>query len=156
MHARLVTAFAVVVGSITLVACASVEDDPNYASRILRRDSGVADSRTDTATDTSSDTESVEDTGTEDTGTEDTGRLADTGAYDAGSGDPCNDCVGSSCSTELTTCLTDTACNAQMDCLSKCFDSACADKCAVDYPSTKVSPLMSCVSAKCYVPCSGP
>lgn len=156
MHSRIVTAFAVVVGSITLVACASVEEDPNYASRIVRRDSGVADSRTNTAHDTATDTELVDDTGTEDTGTEDTGRVADTGAYDGGSGDPCNDCVDISCGAELTTCLTDAACNAQMDCLSKCFDSACADKCAVDYPSTKVSPLMSCVSSKCYVPCSGP
>lgn len=151
---RLAAALVAAMGSLVLLpACAGpeVDDSPVHA----RKDSGshtTSDAGADTTADTSSaDTGASEDTDV-DTGTEDT-RVE---PVDTGTGDPCSDCVNTACKVQLAACLADTECNAQMECLSKCWDEACADACAAAHPSTKVAPFLSCVSVKCSVPCGGP
>lgn len=151
---RLAAALVAAMGSLVLLpACAGPEDDDSLVH--ARKDSGsrtTLDGGVDSATDSgASDTGAGEDTEI-DSGVEDT-RVE---PVDTGSGDPCSDCVNSACKAQLSACLAETECNAQMECLSKCWDDACADACAAAHPSTKVAPFLSCVSVKCSVPCGGP
>ncbi len=161
MHRRLVAVFAIIITTTPFLGCANqLEDDPAFTIYPSRKDAGAADSRKDSGSvDTGSpDTEEPTDTGSEDTGVEDTGvedtRVADTGSVDTG--DPCNDCVNAACKGELAACTGDAACSAQMKCLAMCTDAICADKCAADFPSTKVDTLLTCVSTKCATACGGP
>ena len=162
---------AVLSASTVLLNCAapidySVPPLPNKCGT-TKCDSGAPPGDTgsgdDTGSDTGSDTDDPIDTGDEDTGTAVDSRVAppDTGVKDTGiktdtGVDPCNACASSKCGTEISACLADTMCKAQMDCMTKCPDSICADKCAKDFPSTKVDPMLSCVGSKCGTECGGP
>lgn len=152
---RLAVALCAAMGSLVLVpACAGPEDDSGLGVR-PHKDSGhdvATDAPTSDTKDTGAepdDTLTAEDSAT-DSGVEDT-------RYEpVDSGDPCTDCVTTTCKTQLAACMADAECSAQMDCLTKCFDEACADACAAAHPSTKVAPFLSCVSTGCATACSGP
>jgi len=150
----------VVVGASAASGCAAPDDDLDLlpGKPGLKADSGNPTSDTGGGKETEPvDTGTEEDTAPpeEDTAPEDTGRVDDTGVIDDG-GDPCTTCINTACSKEISACLGDTNCNKQMDCLSKCADPTCADKCSIDYPSTKFDDLMMCISTKCSTPCGGP
>ena len=153
--------------SFVLVGCATAIDDGPGRVGSSAHDSGVV--HWDSGAPPSSDTGSppAEDTGAttdEDTGSYgyDSGPGYDTAAperdtyVDPGTGDPCSDCANTRCSAQISACVSDVECSAQMDCLSTCADSACADACAVAHPSTKVDDMMSCVTTSCSVECGGP
>jgi hypothetical protein len=96
-----------------------------------------------------------EDTAPPDTGAPDTDPPPRDATVDS-TGDPCSDCVNASCSGQVSACLADTECSAQMDCLSTCSDSTCAAACATAHPSTSFDDLMSCVTSTCSAECGAP
>ena len=162
---------AAVVSMVSFVfgGCATAIDDTGGRSGATASDSGIYGSRWDSNPPPASDTGTtpVDDTGStvdEDTGSYgyDSGPGYDTAAperdtyVDPGTGDPCSDCANTKCSSEISACMSDVECSAQMDCLSTCGDSACADACAVAHPSTKVDDMMTCVETRCSVECGGP
>ncbi|MGZ3419382.1 MAG: hypothetical protein ACXWUG_30355 [Polyangiales bacterium] len=122
--------------------------------------SAVTDSAPST-TDTGSadDTALTDDTATDDTGSidDDTGTIEDTRIDPPDTtGDPCGDCVSTSCGSEGSACFSDTACTDLVDCLSACSDDACASACMTAHPSPVYDAFLGCVSAKCSAPCGGP
>lgn len=161
------TAAVVSMGCFVFSGCATAIDDSGGRSGSSAKDSGIFGSRWDSSPPSSSDTgvHPSDDTGptADDTATPeyDSGPGYDTApperdTYVDPTGDPCSDCANTKCSTEISACMTDTECTAQMDCMSTCGDAACADACAVSHPSTKVDDMFGCVETKCSVECSGP
>jgi len=161
------TAIAVM-GSFVFAGCATAIDDGTGGRVSLgAKDTGVLRVFDDTGVHPTADTGSPPeyDSGTPeyDSGTPeyDTGPGYDTApperdTYVDPGGDPCSDCANTKCYTEIDACMKDTECNAQMDCLSTCSDSTCADACAAAHPSTKVDDMFTCVETKCSAECGGP
>lgn len=171
---RLVFASILAVWTSSLFACAIAQplDDPSSSAtgtKLGSHDSGSAShvdsgsSHTDAAG--SSETAPSDDATDFDSGTTtwDSRRDPfDTGADDTSvfgfdaTGDPCTTCVNTACSSEESACMSETACTATMDCLSKCADPTCADGCVAKYPSPAFDAFMNCVGTKCATPCGGP
>lgn len=102
------------------------------------------------------DTARVPDSGTtieEDTAPqpEDTAPAEDTRTT---TGDPCDDCLTASCSTEISACFADASCKALNDCFGTCSDETCASDCYAKYPSPAYDSFVSCAMSKCTASCS--
>lgn len=139
--------FAVLFVVLTLTGCATVIglDDtydaggclPSKSGPTTTADSGEPDAELEAE---APDAETREDTALPDTSTEPTG-------------DPCSDCLRGKCGTEVAACLGDTMCTDLMDCLSPCFDDACASACFGKFPSPEYESFAICGQTKCSAVC---
>ncbi|MBL8721990.1 MAG: hypothetical protein JNL79_38755 [Myxococcales bacterium] len=107
-----------------------------------------------TSTDSDAGTETGADTGATDTGATDTGAI-DTGTTDTGGetgGPKCDTCQTVVCKAENDACAADTACaaefNTSLDCVKKCTDDACRNKCVEPLKTAKAGDLWDCLN-KC-------
>ena len=87
----------------------------------------------------------------------DTGTAAETTPGDAVTDGPsaeaCAACSEAQCKAEQTACSGDTECKKRLDCIAKCPDLACQNKCISDIPTTKGDDLLDCLQKKCATPC---
>jgi hypothetical protein len=84
---------------------------------------------------------------------------ADTGAWDALSGDApptepgCVDCFTTYCKGFFDTCYKIPVCVDQIDCRLGCVDEACAKRCREMYPSSQYDDYLACMSKHCTDTC---
>ena len=119
-------------------------------------DDGAGDGGVDSATDAGGSDgcpPAADATPADTTDTADTAEAAASdGTSDATSS--CIACVMEKCNAEYNACTMDKACVDYFSCTGSCgSDGSCVARCACLHPSTKISPLVSCASTSCKVPC---
>lgn len=73
------------------------------------------------------------------------------------SGDECETCQTTKCEAELTTCQKNADCVTVIQCVNKCKDQDCANKCLSDTPNgaDDFESVYTCVSDNCATECGG-
>jgi hypothetical protein len=66
----------------------------------------------------------------------------------------CQACVNATCADTWNACTADTACVAQVNCISACSTASCETQCQKDHPSTKGDAVLACLRGPCKGACT--
>ncbi len=91
-----------------------------------------------------------------DSGRVDTGVVKDTGGGVTDSGDACETCQTTYCSSQISACSAETACIDTVNCINACAsgDMTCPQTCVDTYGSTAFMPFYNCIYDNCLSACS--
>jgi len=91
-----------------------------------------------------------------DSGRVDTGVIKDTGGVVTDTGDACETCQTTYCSSEISACSAEPACIDTINCINACSssDSMCPQGCVDTYGSTKFMTFYNCIYDNCLSACS--
>ena len=74
-----------------------------------------------------------------------------------GTGDPCQDCLATTCGAETQACMANPSCVALDECLGACWDEICQATCVETYPAgyDDAAALYDCADYSCAAACGG-